>query len=157
MFDFNSLNLDQVKVDDYSPLPVGEYEAIIDAFKIENNKNGNGVNAIITYRITSDGYQNRQLKQWLVLSNPNQKAVEIAKQKLVKLINCIDPVGGVEKANANGEAFFVNQVIGLKLSIKPAEGNYSASNNVDYAFSLKDRKPQAPKVTDQPKDDDVPF
>jgi hypothetical protein len=157
MFDFNSLNLSEVKVDDYSPLPVGEYEAIIDAFKIENNKNCNGVNAIITYRITSQGYQNRQLKQWLVLSNPNQKTVEIAKQKLVKLINAIDPVGGVGKANANGEAFFVNQIIGLKLSIKPAEGNFSASNNVDYVFSLKDRKPQAPKPADLPQDADIPF
>jgi len=157
MFGFNSLNLSEVKVDDYSPLPVGEYEAIIDAFKIETNKSGNGVNAIITYRITSDGYQNRQLKQWLVLSNPNQKAVEIAKQKLVKLINSIDPVGGVDKANSNGEEFFVNQVIRLKLSIKPSNGGFASSNNVDYVFSLKDRKPQAPKAEDQPKDADIPF
>jgi len=157
MFDFNSLNLSEVKLDDYSPLPVGEYEAIIDAFKIETNKNANGVNAIITYRITSDGYQNRQLKQWLVLSNPRKTAVEIAKQKLVRLINAIDPIGGVDKANSNGEVFFVNQVIGLKLSIKPAEGNFSASNNVDYAFSLKDRKPQLPIAEDQPKDADIPF
>lgn len=68
--------------DDFSPIPAGDYLAVITESEVKPTKAGTGSYLALTFEITEGPSKSR--KQWanLNLQNPNPKAVEIAQREL---------------------------------------------------------------------------
>lgn len=74
---------------DFTPLPSGEYPAIITDSEMKPTKSGNGQYLDLTYQVTDGPMKGRLVWERLNLDNPNAKAVEIAQRSLSSLCHAV--------------------------------------------------------------------
>jgi len=123
---------------DFDPIPPGWYpaEVIEDEFKATKAKTGEYLQ--LTWRIqdNSPAHGGRYVWDRLNLDNPNPTAVEIAEETLKNIMVAI------ELAKLDDSKQLKNQGCFIKIKIRPADGQFDASNEITGYRSFKD----APKV-----------
>jgi len=74
----------------YTPIPEGTYQAIIDKTEMKNNKALTGEFLAITWSISDGDNSGRTVIDRLNLTNPSEKAVQIAKDTLQKICDALE-------------------------------------------------------------------
>jgi len=121
------LNFDAEAIEpttDFEPLPVGDYVVLITASEIKTTKNGNGEYLQLTYDVVDGKYKGRKLFDRLNLKNQNQTAVEIAQRALSAICRAVGVMHPNDSAELHGKP------LSVKVGIRPANGDYSASNEI---------------------------
>ena len=110
--------------DAFTPLPPGWYTGIITDSEMKETKAMTGNYLQLTIAVQDKHHFGRVVFERLNIDNPNQTSVDIAQRTLSALCRA---VGVLQISDSN-------QLHGLpfefKLSIKPASGQYEASNNI---------------------------
>lgn len=108
----------------YEALPAGWYNANITAAELKPTKDGSGQYIKVRYDITGPSHQGRVVFGNLNIKNPNPEAEEIGRTELGKLMRAI----GLAKVTDTDQ--LIGGSLSIKLAIRPADGQYEASNNV---------------------------
>ena len=130
------LNFDSNDVEptgNFEPLPLGEFLVVISASEMKPTKNGEGQYLQLTYDLIDGEYKGRKVFDRLNLVNKNEQAQEIAQRSLSAICRCV----GVLHPKNSEELHDKPMVI--KLGIRPASGEYQASNIVK-GYSRTDGK-----------------
>ena len=125
------LNFDSNDVEptgNFEPLPLGEFLVMISASEMKPTKNGEGQYLQLTYDVIDGEYKGRKVFDRLNLVNKNEQAQEIAQRSLSAICRCV----GVLHPKNSEELHDKPMVI--KLGIRPASGEYQASNVVKGYF-----------------------
>ena len=105
---------------DYAPIPEGWYDMVVD--KAEAGKTQKGDEKLsLTFMVNSGEHQGRLVFANMVYGHPKQQVQQIAQSQMAKISSCacIDP-----KVHAD----FEGARLGVKVTIKPAVGDYKARN-----------------------------
>lgn len=122
---------------DFEPLPAGWYAAMITESEIKDTSKGDG--QYLRFKITIDSNQHPEIGARVVfdrlnLWNPNTTTVDIAQRTLAAICEAVGHTGELTDSDALN-----NRRLAIKLVVKPASGNYSASNEVK-AYESADKK-----------------
>lgn len=105
-------------------LPAGDYKAIITASALKPLKSGGGIGLALTFEVVEGEFNGRKVWAHLNVQHSNQQAQNIAQRDLSAICHAI----GVTKLT-NTEALH-NKVMGVKVKIKPEDGQYAAKNEI---------------------------
>tara|TARA_R110000823_G_scaffold31775_5_gene90062 strand:- start:349 stop:831 length:483 start_codon:yes stop_codon:yes gene_type:complete len=108
----------------YEPLPSNWYKCVITDTEKKPTKAMTGSYLQLTIEVIEGEYQGRKVFDRLNLKNPNSVAVQIAQSSLSSVcrsINVNDPQDSIELRD---------KPLMVKISVKPADGQYGASNEV---------------------------
>jgi hypothetical protein len=122
IFEFNAAEVEPVS--DYTPLPVGDYKAVIVESEMKATKAGTGQYLQLTYDIVDGEYKGRKLFDRLNLRNPNQQAVQIAQRTLSAICRAVGVMNLHDTAELHGKPIIIH------VEIRPAKGEYAASNEI---------------------------
>lgn len=111
-------------MDDFSPIPVGDYRAVITESEIKETKNGDGQYLKLRVEVIEGEYQGRLIFVNLNLWNKNPKAVEIANRELVTI------VAAVNRPGAQNSEELHNIPMLIKVGIEPGVGQYGPQNRI---------------------------
>ena len=111
-------------MDDFTPVPVGDYKAVITESEVKETKAGDGQYLNLRIEIIEGEYQGRIIFVILNLWNPNPKAVEIANRELATI------VAAVNKPGAQNSEELHNIPMTIKVGIQPGSGEYGPSNRI---------------------------
>jgi len=87
---------------DFSPIPAGEYTAIIESSEMVDTKAGTGKFLKLVFKVAEGEYKGKSLFARLNLQNPNEVAVRIAKAELSSIcraVGVMTPKDSVELHN----------------------------------------------------------
>ncbi len=135
----SALNFDATTVepvDDFSPIPAGEYIAAIIDSEMKATKNGQGQYLQLMLQVLEGDYKGRMVWDRLNLVNQNQTAVEIAKRTL----SAICHAAGKLQVQDSAELHDIPMVV--RVSVRPADGQYDASNEVKAYKAMQQSTPQ---------------
>ncbi len=83
-------NTEEIYVDDYKPLPVGDYLAIIEESEIGTSKSNENNNYLkLTFKILSDKYKDRKLWAYMNVKNDNPTAQQIGLKEMGKVLRAL--------------------------------------------------------------------
>ena len=123
---FLNINPDEeVKGGSFDPIPQGEYNLLIEEAEVKRTKNGTGSYLSLRFQVLDGTYAGRVLFDNVTIMHDNQQAVDIGKEKLILLSR-------FTRTSGRDSAEFLNKTIRAKVKIKPASGQYEASNSVTY-------------------------
>jgi len=124
-FDANSVEPSQSR----EPIPSGWYKCVITASEQKDSKKGPGRKYLkLEIQVIEGEYQGRKVFDNLNLKNPNQTAVEIAQRTLSSICRAVGVMTPLYSSELHDKPMMV------KVSVKPADGTYDASNEVkEYA------------------------
>ena len=128
---------DYKPLDDFTPLPAGQYKVIIIADELKTTKAGNGSYLQLTMQVVEGEHEGRRLFDRLNLDNPNQETVDIANRTLASIGRA---VGRMVIRNSQ-ELHDIPMMV--KVVVKPAKGDFGASNEIKGYISLTGKS--APK------------
>jgi hypothetical protein len=117
----------------YDPLPPGWYQARVAAVEARPNKANTGQYLAVRYDIIGPTHQGRVIYGNLNISNPSAKAEQIGRQQLGQLMMAI----GLERISDTDQ--LIGGTCEIKLEIRPADGQYKASNDVKAWKALEAR------------------
>ena len=139
-FGMSSYNAtEEQPINDYSPLPAGEYQVIITDSEMRETKAGTGSYLKVTLQVVDDAnYTGRLMWLNLNLNNPNEKAVEIARRQFGAICRAV----GVPTPEDSGELHHLPFVV--KVKIEEREG-WEPQNKVVNIRPVGD-KPKATKA-----------
>jgi hypothetical protein len=133
-FDFQNFNPAGV-VQSFEPLPSGWYRARITGQGMKATRAGNGHYLNLEWKILGtfgndrndppESNAGRVVFERLNLSNPNQETVEIAREKLARIMNALK----LERLDHGAESLLGGECL-IKLTLMPAQGEYEADNSV---------------------------
>lgn len=132
-FDPNSVDT----TDQYELLPAGVYQAQITESEIVDTKSGAGKILKLTWELGPGGFEGRKVWQNINFLNPSPKAQEIGQIELARILKAI----GAGPLRDTEELHFKPCLITLK--VKPAEGQYSAKNEVSRVNPIDGPMPAA--------------
>ena len=121
---FDANELPQGNGGNYDPLPPGWYTATINKADLQPTKDGSGQYIKVRYDITGPSHQGRVVFGNLNIKNASAKAEEIGRQQLGELMRAI----GLAKVTDTDQ--LIGGSLQIKLSIRPADGQYEAQNEV---------------------------
>jgi len=121
-FDVN--DMPQGQTGDFTPLPEGWYNASITKADVQATKDGTGQYIKVSYDITGPTHQGRVVFGNLNIRNASAKAEEIGHQQLGELMRAI----GVQKLEDTDQ--LIGHNLSIKLKVRPASGDYQASNDI---------------------------
>jgi len=128
----------------FDPVPAGTYTAVITEAELKQTKAGTGQYIKTRYDIIGPTHQGRVIYSNLNIRNPNPKAEEIGRQQLGELMRAI----GLSSVSDT------DQLIGgncqIKVSIKPADGQYDVSNEVKGWRAIGGSSAPVPAAADKP-------
>lgn len=120
------------------PIPAGWYKAIIEATEEKPTRAQTGSYLQLTIQVIEGEHAGRKITDRLNLNNPNATAVEIAQRTLSSICRAVGVMTPRDSADLMDKPMMV------KVKVKPASGDYSASNEVDdYATPDKAAAPAA--------------
>lgn len=122
MANLNDFNADDY-VDNYEPLPAGEYPVIISASEMKTSKKGDQYLAL-TVDVVDGAFKGRKVFANLNIHNSNEDAKKIAKVALADICRAV----GVLHPKDSSELH--NKVLVAKISIRPETESFPASNDV---------------------------
>jgi hypothetical protein len=108
----------------YEPLPAGWYKAVVSAWVEKPTKAQTGSYLQLELQVIEGPQQGKKLIDRLNLNNPNQTASEIAYRTLSAICHAV----GVMTPRTPAD--LVDKPLMVKVAVKPADGQYSASNEV---------------------------
>ena len=108
----------------FEALPAGWYQVQITGAELRNTKAGTGAYIAVRYDVLGPTHQGRVVFGNLNIRNPNPKAEEIGRQQLGSLMRAI----GLAQVSDTDQ--LIGGQLQIKLSIRPADGQYDASNDV---------------------------
>lgn len=111
-------------MDDFTPIPVGDYKAVITESEVKPTKAGDGQYLSLRVEIIEGEYQGRIIFVILNLWNPNPKAVEIANRELATI------VAAVGKPGAQNSEELHNIPMTIKVGISAGNGEYGPQNKI---------------------------
>lgn len=129
---------------DFSPIPKGIYQAIIEDTEIKQTKDGQGSYLKVTFQIIQEGQKGRKVFDNLNLANKSADAMRIGKQKLKKIALAV----GV-KDNFNDSSILHDKPLLIKIEVDGEYNNvkdYKALNaqtNTTYAEQSDEKAPWA--------------
>ena len=136
---FNAENVDPNAPRD--PIPAGWYKAVIEATEEKPTKAQTGSYLQLTIQVIEGDHAGRKITDRLNLNNPNATAVEIAQRTLSSICRAV----GVMTPRDSSD--LMDKPMMVKVKVKPASGDYSASNEIDdYAAPDKASAPAAASV-----------
>ena len=119
------INVDELPVAQYdnSPIPEGDYKAVVKSAEVQTTKAGNGQYIKVRFDITGDTHAGRVVFSNINIRNPNPKAEEIGRQQLGELARAL----GIKTVNDT------DQLIGghcqIKVVVRQSEG-YDPQNEI---------------------------
>ena len=123
---FNALEIEPSAL--YEPLPADWYKAVITDTEEKPTKAMTGSYLQLTIEVIEGTHAGRKVFDRLNLKNPNTTAVEIAQRSLSSICRSI----GVNSPKDSIE--LQDKPLMVKLAVKPADGQYGASNDIkEYA------------------------
>lgn len=108
----------------YDPIPAGWYKVVFTDAEEKPTKAQTGSYLQLSVEVIEGDHQGRKLVERLNLNNPNQTAVEIAQRTLSAICRAI----GVMTPRDSSD--LLNKPLMAKVAVKPAQGDYSASNEI---------------------------
>lgn len=125
---------------DFSPMPDGEYVAMITDSETKQTMKGDNYLSL-TFQIIEGEYNNRLVWHSLHLWNPNETAQRIAQQQLSAICQAVDFSGILEDSET-----LHNLPMIIKVKYVPATGQYKEKNEIK-AFKKAEgySKPAAPQ------------
>ena len=122
---FNGFDANQVDPNVvYEPLPAGWYKAVITTSEEKPTKAQTGSYLQLSLEVIEGPMQGRKLTDRLNLNNPNATASEIAYRTLSAICHAV----GVMTPRSSQDLH--DKPLMVKVKVKPADGQYSASNEV---------------------------
>lgn len=122
---FNGFDANQVDPNvAYEPLPAGWYKAVITGSEEKPTKAQTGSYLQLALEVIEGPMQGRKLTDRLNLNNPNSTASEIAYRTLSAICHSI----GVMTPRSSQDLH--DKPLMVKVKVKPADAQYSASNEV---------------------------
>lgn len=115
---------DMPKGNSYDVVPAGWYTAHITKADLTDTKTGGGQYIKIRYDITGPTHEGRVVFGNLNIRNANPKAEEIGRQQMGDVMRAL----GLAKLNDTDQ--LIGGDLEIKLSIRPADGQYEAQNEV---------------------------
>jgi hypothetical protein len=134
---------DFVTSSNFDPLPEGWYNVAIAGAEVKNIKAGTGQYIAIKYTVTGPTHQGRVVFGNLNIKNPNPKAEKIGRQQLGDLMRAV----GLAKIKDTDQLIGGN--LAIKLTVKPADGKYDASNDIKGFKAISGATLPAPSATPQ--------
>lgn len=126
--DFNVDEQEPISMD-YDPIPKGIYDLVVSDASVHPTSNGNGLRVAVVIDVLDPDYAKRKIFENFNIRNPSEKAQRIGKGMLTALCKAIGKAGLVDESA---------ELIGIpfkgKVGIVPADGQYSAKNNVTAYF-----------------------
>lgn len=106
----------------FDPIPAGWYTCQIESAEYQTNMEKAAVK--LKLRVLGPSHGNRVIFARFNVKNPNQETVRIARQQLFQLTTALGMTGFDNPAELN------NRVVDCKVTVKPANGDFDASNDV---------------------------
>ena len=126
-----------VGTSNYDLVPSGWYTAFVHSAEVKQTKNGTGEYIKIRFDITGDTSQGRVLFSNINIRNQNSQAEEIGRQNLGDIMRAI----GLARVTNTDQLIGGN--LSIKVTVKPADGQYGASNEVKGYKAIEGSKPVA--------------
>jgi hypothetical protein len=98
-----------------SPIPAGNYTAVVTAAEEAPNKAGTGRNLKLEFTITGGGQDGRKVFAYLALENPSAEAVRIAQGKLSAICHA------VKVLKPSGPQDLLNASLDIAVKVKPRD------------------------------------
>lgn len=108
----------------FDPIPAGEYTVTVTSSEMKRTKDGAGQYIELALEIQGGEFAGRRLFDRLNLWNSNRQAVEIAQRQLSQICHAV----GVLQVTDSEQLH--HKPCTAMVSVKKAEGNYSASNDI---------------------------
>ena len=108
----------------FTPLPAGDYQAIITESETKATKDGQGQYLQLKLQIQGGEFAGRVLFDRLNLWNNNQQSQEIAQRALSAICHAV----GILQVGDSQELH--NRPLIATVKVKPASGNYEANNEI---------------------------
>lgn len=120
-----NMNMETIEpVGSFEPIPVGDYKVIISASEKKSASTGRGEYLQFTYDIVEGDYKGRKLFDRLNIVNDTPTAQKIAQSKLSAICHILGILRPKMTEELHDKPFIVS------VAIRPAKGEYSASNEV---------------------------
>jgi len=142
------LNFDANEVEplgSFEPLPVGEYIVVISSSEMKDASTGRGQYLQLVYDVIEGDYKGRKLFDRLNLVNESTQAQEIAQRALSSICRAVGVMHPQQSEELHDKPFVV------KVVIRPAKGEYQASNAVREYKPLEEEQPAAPPAAAEKK------
>ena len=108
----------------YEPMPADWYKCVIIKTEEKPTKKQNGSYLQLDIEVIEGKFAGRKVFERLNLNNPNSTAVEIAQRALSSICRAIDV------PNPQDSDELLDKPLMVKVAVKPADEEYSASNEV---------------------------
>lgn len=132
-------DLVNVKPEDFSPIPEGEYILQVTKAEQKQTKTGTGKYINVTFDVIGPSYQGRKIFSKLNFRNDNPVAEKIGRQQLKALqLACAIPDPLMDDQQ------FVGHIVKASVTIREASGQYGPSNDVKNFKPAGDAMPSAP-------------
>jgi hypothetical protein len=125
--------------DDYTPISDGTYQSIISKAEIKPTRDETGKRLVVHFRVTGPTHAGRVIIRGFNVINKNPKAQEISRRELAQLLAAVDLVGERDMGQ------LVEKECDIAVVIKPAQGEYAASNDVKRFLPPSDVAPAPAK------------
>ena len=136
--DLTGFNLSEIEPEtSFEPLPADWYKAVITYTEEKPTKSMTGTYLQLNIEVIEGQYAGRKVFDRLNLKNPNSVAMQIAQSRLSSIARAV----GVDKPQDSIELRDIPLMI--KLAVKPADGQYSASNEIKGYAATKGAAPAA--------------
>ena len=119
---FSTANQDEME--DFTVIPVGQYNAQIVKSEIKDTKSGDGKRLNLQFKIIDGDCKGRIIFNGLNIANPNPVAVEISLKELTSICKAC----GKNEIEDSAELHGIPLTIHVK--IKAAQGNYAEQNTI---------------------------
>lgn len=121
----NNFDARQVEpMGEYTPVPAGEYTAVISASEEKPTKDNAGSYIEMWFEIIEGQQQGRKVVTRLNLNNRNSTVVDIARRELSSICHAVN----VLSPRDSGELH--NIPLSIKVAVTPGQGNYGPGNEI---------------------------
>lgn len=132
---------------DFSPIPAGNYKAIISASSIDPAKSGNGTNLVLTFKVVDGPHKNRELRTWLCVQHPNQQTQEIAQRNFSAICHAVGQIQCSDTSQLHGKPLLI------KVSVEPDNRNPDQmQNRIKSYMALQQANPEPAMADDMAAD-----
>ena len=128
---------------DFEPIPAGDYPVMIEEAEVKATKAKDGAYLKMMFVILGDNFAGRKLFANINLKNKSEKCVEIGIRELAALGQAV----GLAKITDSQE--LVGQSLIVRVSVRPADENNRAKNEVKAYKSLTGDAPKRPATAPQ--------
>jgi len=112
-------------IEEFKPIPAGEYNFLVEAVELKPTKAGTGSYLSLKLKVQGGQCNNRVVYDMITYTNPNPQAVEIGHRKLSALCRA----AGVIQLTSTDQ--LINRVVAAKVGIREDKtGQYEPQNDV---------------------------